>query len=83
MIPDFTDEQRAWLTDMLTPRCCHISGSHDPLHFEERRYVCNEQMTKRYVALRKALGLLTEERPLPHEAVTDPSCYWCQRREAS
>ena len=80
-LPEFTDEQQAWLADMLTPRCCHVSGSHDPVHFEEGRYVCGMQMTKRYIALRVALGLPTDEdgHPLPGEAVSDPSCGWCQR----
>ena len=80
----FSAEQLTWLTDMLTPRCCHTVGLHDGHHFREQRYVCELQMAKQYHALRVALGL----RPIPEpaEAISEEGCFWCkdfEKRQAA
>lgn len=77
--PLFDDEQLAWLEEMLRPRCCHTTGTHDPLHYEEGRYVCADQARERYAALRAELGL---GKAGPQDAVPEDGCHWCER-EAS
>lgn len=73
---DFTPAQLEWLRQMLTPRCCHVSGDHDPTHFKERRYVCEIQQAERYRALRAALNLGDAK---PEEAIeADGGCGWCE-----
>ena len=86
-VPEFTSEQMIWLKTMLWPRCCHITGEHDPRHFLDGKYVCSLQESQRYIALRKALGLPLlhpdKEWPgvPPEEAVSKPGCYWCRQAQ--
>lgn len=58
----------------LSPPCCHVSGMHDPTHFSEGRYVCNDQKAKAYDSIRAALCL-------PPVATKDctpvVNCCWC------
>ena len=58
--PYFSSEQMAWLTDMLTPECCHVSGTHDPMHAAEGRYVCDLQRKDTALRLIEALGIEDE-----------------------
>lgn len=77
--PMFTDEQRAWLAEMLTPYCCHITGEHDPGHFSEKRYICLDQMCAAYLRLRLALKM---GKPSVDEAKPHPQCHWCEARSS-
>jgi hypothetical protein len=44
-------EQMLWLP------CCHTSGMHDPVHFQERKYVCEHQKADALERFCKALGI--------------------------
>jgi hypothetical protein len=81
-----TPEQIEWLLDLARPRCCHVTGEHDPRHFVDRRYVCRDQMAAIAWRLRIALGVdeVREVRPgvdrrwvNPEEAVSMAGCHWC------
>ena len=58
--------------------CCHVTGTHDPTHFEECRYVCQLQKSKAYEEVRKALGMSESD---PAEAVPSSDCYWCNQKK--
>ncbi len=82
----FTDDQLAWLTDIARPRCCHVTGEHDPRHFEERSFVCRDQLAEVAYRLREALGLdagpddrghYLRRRVSPSEAVSRAGCSRC------
>lgn len=75
-VPDFTDEQLAWLRDLLTPRCCHISGMHDPVHYTEKKYVCESQKNGCYDRIREALNF---GKVTPEEAIPRLNCPMCNR----
>ena len=86
----FTAEQLAWLADIARPRCCHITGEHDPNHFVERRFVCRDQISEVALRLREALGLddtpvdrghYLQRRVDPSEAVGRTGCEWCNGRD--
>lgn len=59
------------LEEMLWLPCCHTSGMHDPVHFQERRYVCNDQKAHALERFCKVLGI----NPLTK---SDPNCGWCR-----
>lgn len=70
--PIFTEEQLRWLREMLTPSCCHISGEHNPKHFEDNpEKLCHYQMKEAYERICSELGFKIIARP-------DPECYWCK-----
>ena len=73
-VPDFSREQLDWLAKMLTPRCCHVTATHDPRHYQEDRGICEIQTDERYHTLRNAIGLpkLKTTDAIPH-----PECSWC------
>lgn len=54
----------------LTLLCCHVSGTHDPVHFQERRYVCEYQM-------RDALTNLVEKLGIDPVTKSKSTCGWC------
>ena len=76
--PEFTEEQIEWLKDMLTPRCCHTSGMHDPCHYTEQKYVCKSQKAECYDHTRLSLGM---GRATPQEAIPSKSCSRCNKKE--
>ena len=78
VIPDFTEEQIKFLKDIFTPRCCHMTGMHDPTHFEEKKYVCSDQKAEAFDRGRKLLGFgeVTVNDPIPKE-----DCFWCNRKK--
>lgn len=51
--------------------CCHVSGTHDPRHFEERTSICNRQESEAMTRFCKALGINPVTR-------SDPECGWCK-----
>ena len=58
-------EQILWLP------CCHTTGMHDPVHFRERRYVCQDQKSEALERLCKELGINPKTK-------SDPNCGWCE-----
>jgi hypothetical protein len=50
--------------------CCHITGMHDPNHFENREYICNNQRATAFERLCKDLGINPVVR-------SDMDCGWC------
>lgn len=75
--PEFTEEQRAYLRDLLRPRCCHVTGEHDPRHFVEGRYVCEIQASE---AWNRACQELFGEQFGPEDALPKEDCGWCESR---
>lgn len=51
--------------------CCHLSGMHDPLHFQERKGICHNQKVKALERLCKALKINPKVK-------SDPDCGWCE-----
>lgn len=39
----FTKEQLEYLEEIFAIPCCHVSGTHDPIHYQERKYICGIQ----------------------------------------
>lgn len=76
--PRFSREQLAYLRDLLTPRCCHVTGMHDPQHFDDKKYVCELQMSTAYLRARHDLGF---GKPKPADAVPVSDCGWCASDE--
>ena len=77
--PEFTDKQLTFLKDIFTPRCCHITGMHDPQHYEKKKYVCLDQKAKAYDRGRELLGF---GEVTPEEAIPKENCFWCNRKKA-
>jgi len=50
--------------------CCHVSGMHDPVHFENRAGVCEIQK-------RHAFERLCKELNINPQTKSDPKCGWC------
>ena len=59
-----------------TPYCCHVSGTHDPTHFENNPdKICDFQKEKAYDRLCAFLKWK------PKAMVNPNGCYWCQTEE--
>ena len=56
---------------LLSIPCCHTSGMHDPVHFQERKYVCEHQQSDALKNLCRVLGINPTTK-------SKPDCYWCQ-----
>ena len=68
------------LEEALTLRCCHLSGTHNPTHYEEGRFVCQSQQAEAWHRAVRLLGL--GHLDSADSAVADPgTCYWCHRAE--
>ena len=68
------------LEEALTPRCCHISGTHDPLHYREGRYLCQSQIAAAWHRAVLLLGLRHLDDAA--SAVADPeTCYFCHKEQ--
>ena len=79
--------QIAWLTDIARPRCCHVTGEHDPKHFSDSRYVCSYQLAEIAWRLRSALeiddepvdrGWYLQRRVDPATAIPRAGCPQCE-----
>lgn len=76
--PKFRREQLEFLRDLLLPRCCHVTGMHDPGHFEEKKYVCELQKRDAFDRARMLLGF---KKISPSDPVSKEKCYWCAYRK--
>ncbi len=56
---------------LLELSCCHISGTHDPTHFENNKYICDMQIADAYQNL--CLKLLIN--PVVKHS---ENCSWCR-----
>ena len=63
------------LRDALTIRCCHVTGMHDPTHYEKKKYVCSIQRAEAFDRAREVCGM---EEPFPEEAIPKENCGWCK-----
>ena len=73
--PPFGGEQLAYLKDLFTPRCCHTTGMHDPRHFVDKQYVCNDQKAEAFDRGRELLGF---GEVTPEDAIPADDCGRCQ-----
>jgi hypothetical protein len=76
---DTFDEDEKKLAAQLAPievPCCHTTGTHDPTHFNKRKYVCIDQ-------LGRALLRVSIRRKIPLVLVSSPDCSWCNGTYAS
>ena len=55
---------------MLWLPCCHVSGMHDPTHFQERRGVCEIQIVETFKRFCKEIRINPKTK-------SDPKCGWC------
>lgn len=76
--PNFTNAQIDFLKDIFTPRCCHTTGLHDPMHFEKKRFVCELQKAEAFDRGRELLGF---GEVTPDEAIPKKDCGWCNRKQ--
>ena len=58
------------IEEMLWLPCCHVTGMHDPVHFEERKYICERQKSEALERLCKKIGINPK-------TCSDPECGWC------
>ena len=68
---EFSKEQLEYLEELFRLPCCHISGMHNPTHFQDREYVCNRQKTHAYESGCKELGINPQVK-------SKPGCGWCR-----
>ncbi len=59
------------IEEMLQLPCCHVSGMHDPNHYEEGRYVCDIQVEQAFRNLCKKLKINPK---VKHKE----TCGWCE-----
>lgn len=67
---NFTKKQLKYLKEIFTIPCCHITGTHDPGHYSERKYICTSQKSKALERGCKKLGINPETK-------SDKNCFWC------
>ena len=67
------------MAEALVPQCCHLSGMHDPLHFVEGRYLCDEQKAEAWHRAVLLLGLGHYDSPEAAKGRPD-SCYFCHSK---
>ena len=73
----FTEQQVEWLADVLTPRCCHTTGLHNPDHFVDQAFICADQWRDSAHRLVKQLGI--EDRFTVESARPTEGCRSCER----
>lgn len=71
---EFSKEQLKYLENLLWIPCCHTTGTHDPVHYRERKYICSLQKAKTLVRFCKELGLNPQTK-------SRDDCYWCNTGE--
>ncbi len=59
------------IRDSIVIPCCHVSGIHDPCHFEEKKYVCSMQMRESFKDFLKAMEIKKIK------VKSKPNCGWC------
>lgn len=55
---------------MLWIPCCHVSGEHNPTHYQERKGPC-------YMQIRDAFKRFCKELGINPETKSEKDCYWC------
>jgi hypothetical protein len=61
------------------PPCCHVSGTHDPLHFKkDPTQLCDIQMRRAYLNVVKILDIRADDL----RALSSPDCCWCNDKHA-
>ena len=60
------------IEDLLWLPCCHVTGMHDPIHFELSKYICSRQKALALERLCKKIGINPKTK-------SDPECYWCKK----
>lgn len=75
----FTPEQLQYLRQLLQPTCCHVTGTHDPTHFQrDPSRLCTIQKADAWDRAVAWLGIAHDR------AVSSKTCGWCARaREAA
>lgn len=58
------------IEEMLWFPCCHVSGTHNPEHYKDRKYICESQKAKALERFCKELGINPETKSLK-------DCFWC------
>jgi hypothetical protein len=67
---------RKRIEPLLTIPCCHISGMHDPYHFDNKDYVCNDQLKEAFFSLLDRLGIEWVK------VESRKGCGWCNYNES-
>ncbi len=67
-----TEKLKEWLKEQLWIPCCHVTGTHNPVHFEERNYICDIQLAGAFIRFCKMFGI----DPVVKSDIKN--CYWCQ-----
>lgn len=62
---------------LLGVGCCHVTGEHNPTHFEDGHHVCIEQMAAAFMLIRHLAG----KTPRPQSAWSnEDECGWCAHK---
>lgn len=73
-VPDFSKEQLDYLSELLTPGCCHTTGEHNPRHFlADPTDLCQSQRSEAWDHAVEQLGIDIEA------AVSHEHCGHCKR----
>lgn len=59
------------IEEMLTLPCCHISGTHNPTHYQNREYICKDQIADAFENLCRKLLINPKVRH-------SDNCGWCR-----
>ena len=70
------------LSDAARPGCCHTTGEHDPSHFTEGKYLCEDQKAQAWHRVILLLGLDHYNSPEAAQGCPD-TCYWCRSKEVA
>ena len=70
MSEEIVDKITKMLEAYLYLPCCHVTGMHDPQHFDERKYICPEQKENAFIRFCKDLGV----NPIVRSKI---DCGWC------
>jgi hypothetical protein len=66
-----TDEIKRLIELYLYLPCCHVSGMHNPSHFEQRKYICELQKAEALERFCHDLGI----NPVTRSKI---DCSWCE-----
>lgn len=58
------------IEEMLWLPCCHVSGMHNPTHFDERKFICSLQKSEALERFCKQIGINPKTK-------SKPTCGWC------
>lgn len=66
------------IAEAAEPGCCHTTGTHDPRHFVDGKYLCDQQKAEAWHRVVLLLGIGRLAHPEAAERRPD-SCFWCAR----